>query len=102
RRVLLARIHSQAELADGGAARRVPQLWVLGQVPYEDDSVDVCHGSGLLLERMFPAYPVGWTVSAGRTSGRRTAICRMAPSVILRTRVISSSVSALASKWSRW
>src|SRR5207237_7528421 len=42
--VLLARVHGDAELADGGAARRVPQLGILREISDEDDSVDVRHG----------------------------------------------------------
>src|SRR5207237_7262801 len=34
--VLLARVHGDAKLADGGAARRVPQLGILGEISDED------------------------------------------------------------------
>src|SRR5215210_7033973 len=44
RPVLLARIDGDAELADGGPARRVPELGVPRQVPDEDDAVDIGHG----------------------------------------------------------
>ena len=43
-RVLLAGVDGDPELADGGAGRRVPELWVAGQVPDQDDAVDVGHG----------------------------------------------------------
>src|SRR5581483_7997095 len=44
RLVTAAAVDRDAKLADGGAARRVPELGVLGQVPDEHDPVDVRHG----------------------------------------------------------
>ena len=41
--VLAAAVHGDAQAADGGAARRVPQLGVARQVADEDDAVDVGH-----------------------------------------------------------
>src|SRR5581483_82783 len=121
RGILLAGVHRDAELADGGAARRVAELRILGQVPDEHDAVDVGHyssscgaGSRAADELVFaPAYsrPPTSSRAAGAASSRgaevrepsmwRTARWRMTPSVILRTRVISSSASAGASNTSR-
>src|SRR5437660_131749 len=45
RLVLSPAVHGDPKTADGGAARRVPKLWIAGQVPYENDPVDACcHG----------------------------------------------------------
>ena len=43
RRVLLARVHGEPQLADRRAARRVPQLGVARQVADEHDAIDVRH-----------------------------------------------------------
>src|SRR4029453_4408189 len=107
-RVLLAGVDRDAELADGGAARRVPELRVLGQVPNENAAVDVGHYSS---SSAAPGSGSGAscrssrgdaTVPAGRCSLRRTAMWRMTPSVILRTRETSSRGSGWAEKVSRW
>src|SRR5438552_6920792 len=114
--VLLARVDGDPELADGRPVRGRPELGVLRQVPDEDDPVDVGHYSSSSCEPMFaPAYPRSRSLSSrggGGTSSRGarvwepstcfTARCRTTPSVILRMRVISASVSALASKTMRW
>src|SRR4029453_11028305 len=106
-RILLACVHGQAELADGGAARRVPELGVPGQVADEDDSVDVGHrysspSVGSPGPDCSPApdpanaspYPCsrravgGGPDGVGPGFGRLTAMCRSTPSVILSTRAI--------------
>src|SRR5205807_1964666 len=100
--VLLAGVDGDAQLADGGAARRLPQLRVAGQVADKDDPVDVGHYSS-------PPSPASaaTTISAGGGAGvaaavarrcgigRRVARWRITPSVILRTRLTSSSASGV-------
>src|SRR4029079_1063794 len=116
--VLLPRVHGEAQLADRGAARRVPQLGVLGQVSDQDDAVDVGHYSvsspalsgALSVSASCRSTAATATGSSGVGSGgravlpttRRTARGRMTPSVIFNTREISSSVAGSAAKVSRW
>src|SRR6266508_2468579 len=70
-RVLLARVHGQAELADRRSARGVPELGVLGEVPDQYDSIDVCHGSFSFLSRtLVPMLPGrGDSLSPGPDNG---------------------------------
>src|ERR671930_1909350 len=105
--VLLARVHGDAELADRGAARGVPQLGILREISDEDDSVDVRHAVPFSLADVpGRAYSASGTCACRAPvcapATWRTAMCLMTPSVILRTREISSSVSGLESKVSRW
>src|SRR2546421_179959 len=107
RLVLLARVHGDAELADRRAARRVPQLGIACEISDENDSVDVRHLFPFsLADARDRAYSASWT-GAGRELACdpgtcRTAMCLMTPSVILRTREISSTVSRAESNVSRW
>src|SRR5438132_3124337 len=115
--VLLPRVDGDPELADGRPVRGRPELGILRQVADENDAVDVGHySSSSTGEPMFAeAYSRPRSLSSrggGGTSARGarvwepsmclTARCRTTPSVILRIRVTSASVSALASKTSRW
>src|SRR5439155_24407858 len=108
--VLAACVDGESQAADGGPARRVPELGILRQIAYEHDSVDVCG-------HLKPPHPTGvaWSsesclcstlLSSGRAgpvaSVRLTARWRMTPSVIFSTRETSASASGSASNVSRW
>ena len=135
RLVLPPAVHGQTQAAHGGAARRVPELGVAGQVPDEHDPVDAgCHSATpprpnsclarrprrprlqrapapaparlrrrgrALLDRCGDGAACGAGSSSRGALVREPSTClvamwRSTPSSILRTREISSSVSALA------
>src|SRR5581483_34609 len=117
RAVLAARVDGEAEAADRRAARRVPQLGVAREVADEHDAIDVCHcffaPSRSVGDRDYSAVPsvssAGVDTAATGAGAfvwppftRLTARWRTTPSVILRTREISASVSGEAVKRSRW
>src|SRR5581483_1334369 len=114
--VLAPRVHRKPEAAHGSSARRVPKLGVARQVADEHDAVDVRHVFSLLRNRVNRDYSAAPSASsadvdtAATGAGafvwppftRRTARCRITPSVIFSTREISASVSGEAVKRSKW
>ena len=92
RLVLLADVNGQAELADGGAAGRVPELGVARQIPDEHDAIDVCHGETPLLGTSPTPSPL-------RAAGQALLRPRLPARVRRRTR--TRSRSAARSSWSR-
>ena len=75
------------------------------QASDEHHPIDVtCHGLLLSIRTSVRSYSVALTEAAGGCVGfgRRTAMCRIAPSVILSTRLSSSSVAGSQSKVNRW
>src|SRR5207244_2695256 len=79
-RILLAGVDGTPELADGRAARGVPQLGVLREVADEHDAIDVGHGV-LLLFRTHVRFSIGGLgdglhnrLRLGRRGSRRAAL----------------------------